>query len=432
MPRLDAEATDISIELDGQAYPAKAGEPVACSLVAAGEPLFARSVKYHRPRGPYCFAAACSSCLMRVDGVPNVFTCRTPAREGMRLERQNAFPTARLDLFAATDWFFPGGMNHHELLAGVPVAQDVMAVVARKLAGLGRIPDAPGPEREPAVVEHVDLAIVGGGVSGLAASQALLERGIDHVVLERESFIGGRAAYGVLEAHAVELPLVTPGAGARSPELRPSALPPPRLRVGHNVMGLFEDGRGRFLAVLANERLLQLYVKRLLITVGSHPPLPAFANNDLPGIYAGRAVSRMIRRHRVLPARRIAVVGEPGEAARLAGLIESCGGEPLAVGTEPVAAHGLNAVSSIEVKRASGDHEKIACDAVAVCANGSPAFELARQGGARVVFDGTRFVVEADAAGRTSHPGVFVAGEQVGPCSVIESQQRGRRVGVAL
>src|SRR5687767_13018978 len=109
MPRLDSQGTDIEVELDGEMIPARAGEPVACSLIAAGHPLFARSIKYHRPRGPYCFAAACSTCLMRVDGVPNIFTCRTPARAGMRLERQNAFPSAELDVFAATDWFFPHG-----------------------------------------------------------------------------------------------------------------------------------------------------------------------------------------------------------------------------------------------------------------------------------------------------------------------------------
>src|SRR4051812_20648557 len=127
MPRVDSEGTDISIELDGQTLPAKANEPVACSLIAAGETLFARSVKYHRPRGPYCFAAACSTCLMRVDGVPNVFTCRAPAHEGMQLERQNAFPSAKLDIFAATDLVFFKGLNHHELLTGVPLARDVMA-----------------------------------------------------------------------------------------------------------------------------------------------------------------------------------------------------------------------------------------------------------------------------------------------------------------
>lgn len=415
MPRLDDQATDISIELDGQTLPARRGEPVACALIAAGEPLFARSVKYHRPRGPYCFAAACSTCLMRVDGVPNVFTCRTPAKEGMRLERQNAFPSARLDIFAATDWVFAGGMNHHEFLAGVPIAQDVMAVVARKLAGLGKLPDAAAPPREPALTLKIDVAIAGGGISGLAASQALLERGVDHLVLERESFPGGRAAYGVPETDAaVELPLASP-----------------RLRLQHNVMGLFEDAGGPFLAVLANERLHQLYFGKLLVAMGSHPALPAFGNNDLPGIYAARAVSRMIRRYRVLPGKRIAVVGEQAEAERLAKLVHLCGGEAVASGAEPIAAHGLSSVSSLTVKR-DGREEKIDCDAVAICASGSPAFELARQGGARVAFDGTRFVVEADADGRTAHPGVFVAGEQRGPCSGAQSAERGRRAALAL
>jgi sarcosine oxidase subunit alpha len=414
MPRLDAEGTDISIELDGQALPARDGEPVACALIAAGEPLFARSVKYHRPRGPYCLAAACSSCLMRVDGVPNVFTCRTAARQGMRLERQNAFPSARLDMFAATDWFFPHGMNHHELLAGVPIAQDVMQAVARKLAGLGQIPDAAGPSREPAVVSRVEVAVVGAGASGLAASQELLERGVDHLVLEREGFTGGRSAYGVPETDGIELPLASV-----------------RVRAHHNVVGLFEDDAGRFLAVLARERLLKLYVGKLLVAMGSHPALPAFGNNDLPGIYAARAVSRMLRRHRVLPGRRIAVVGERLEAERLARLVKSCGAQPVAIGTEPVAAHGLGSVSALTVRHGGGE-EKIDCDAVAICAAGSPAFELARQGGARVVFDSQRFVVEADADGRTAHPGVFVAGEQLGPCSLQQSAERGRRAAAAL
>ncbi|MBK7865048.1 MAG: (2Fe-2S)-binding protein [Archangiaceae bacterium] len=414
VPRLASEGREISIELDGQTLPARQGEPVACSLIAAGEPLFARSVKYHRPRGPYCFAAACSSCLMRVDGVPNVFTCRTEATQGMRLERQNAFPSARLDVFAATDWFFPGGMNHHELLAGVPIAQDVMAVVARKLAGLGRLPDHEGPEREPAVVSRVEVAVVGGGVSGLAASQALLERGVEHLVLDRESFAGGRAAYGVPESEGETAPL-----------------PSPRLRLLHNVVGLFEDAGGRFLAVLAGERLHQLYVGKLLVAMGSHPALPAFGNNDLPGIYAARAVSRMIRRHQVLPGKRIACVGDATEAAALARLVTASGGEAVAVGAEPVAGHGLNAVSALTVRR-GGSEEKVDCDAVALCVSGSPAFELARQGGARVVFDGARFVVEADADGRTAHPAVFVAGEQQGPCSLAESAARGRRAAMAL
>jgi hypothetical protein len=48
------------------------------------------------------------------------------------------------------------------------------------------------------------------------------------------------------------------------------------------------------------------------------------------------------------------------------------------------------------------------------------------------VFDSERFVVEADAKGRTAHEGVFVAGEQLGPCSLAESIERGRRAAEGL
>ena len=108
MRRIDGakKGKAIAVELDGEQVPAHEGEPVACALLAAGETTFARSIKYHRPRGPYCFAAACSHCLMRVDGVPNMYTCRVPARPGMRLERQNAYPSAKVDVFHSIDWLF--------------------------------------------------------------------------------------------------------------------------------------------------------------------------------------------------------------------------------------------------------------------------------------------------------------------------------------
>ena len=33
---------------------------------------------------------SCPNCLMQVDGIPNVRSCTEPARDGMRVERQNA------------------------------------------------------------------------------------------------------------------------------------------------------------------------------------------------------------------------------------------------------------------------------------------------------------------------------------------------------
>ena len=405
---------DITVELDGKEVPAVTGEPLACSVIGDGQSLFSRSVKYHRPRGAYCLQAACGSCLMRVDGVPNVYTCQTPARAGQRVERQNVFPSAGLDVFSATDWLFPRGLNHHELFAGVPIAQDVMAVVARKLAGLGTLPDSPAPARPPAKVAVVDTVIVGAGPSGLAAADELRARGHTALVFERDELVGGRAVSGVPEK-AVALP------------------PAFEVLTGHTVVGLFDDEGGRFLAVVTGDQLLKVYVQRLLLALGGHPMLPAFENNDLPGIYASRAVSRLIRRHGIVPGRRIAVVGEAGEAEALAALIRHHGAESVAIGAEPLTAHGLEAVSGLTIRRSvDAAPQTVDCDAVAICGPVAPSYELARQGGARVSWRGSRFVIDADEDGRTLQPSIFVAGEQTGAMSISKSIDSGRRAARAL
>src|SRR5581483_1327102 len=124
---------EVTIDFEGRPIPATEGEPVAVALLRAGERILARSVKYHRPRGVQCMVEQCASCLVRVDGLPNRFACTTPCADGMTVARQNAFPSASSDLFRAIDWTFPRTFNHHEMLAGVPVASQVMAKVARQL-----------------------------------------------------------------------------------------------------------------------------------------------------------------------------------------------------------------------------------------------------------------------------------------------------------
>jgi len=64
------------------------GEPIAAALHAAGIKVLRRSIRYDRPRGFFCANGKCASCLMVVDGVPNVMTCVTPLRAGMVVETQ--------------------------------------------------------------------------------------------------------------------------------------------------------------------------------------------------------------------------------------------------------------------------------------------------------------------------------------------------------
>lgn len=52
-------------------------EPIAAALVAAGIKVLSYSKKFKRPRGFFCAIGKCSSCLMNVNGIPNVRTCIT-------------------------------------------------------------------------------------------------------------------------------------------------------------------------------------------------------------------------------------------------------------------------------------------------------------------------------------------------------------------
>lgn len=440
LPDASLRGRAITVDLEGESIPAIEGEPVACSLVAADEPMLARSVKYHRPRGPFCFAAACSQCLMRVDGLPNVYTCRTPAREGMKLERQNAYPSAKVDVFETIDWFFPKGLDHHEMFAGVPIAETVMAKVARQLAGLGLLPKEEAPTPLPARTLRTRVAVVGAGAAGLAAAAELTERGVPFLLFERDDHLGGRLAHGAPEKDA---PAITDTGSLAKDSVFTRA----------TALGLYDDEDGRYLAVGAWEpggvRLLKVYAERFLLTMGGHPPTIPFENNDLPGVYAGRAASLLLRQYGVAPEA-AALVGWGDELYALAGLMEAHGVKVTAVvdlqgsppsGAPPMAtrgsepkAHGLRHVSAFSFSAADGSRRKVDCDAVLVSVPVSPSFELARQGGAKVSFDAGRglFRVEADAQGRTEAQDVYVAGDITGGGSARQAAEAGRRAAQAL
>lgn len=430
----------ITVDLEGETLPAIEGEPVACSLIAAGETVTARSVKYHRPRGPYCFAGACSQCLMRVDGVPNVYTCRTPARAGMRLERQNAFPSAKVDVFETIDWFFPKGLDHHEMFAGVPVAEQVMAKVARQLAGLGLLPEHAPPQALPAREVRTRVAVVGGGAAGLAAAKVLADKGLPFLLVERDAHVGGRLRHGAPSSDEPTAPDV-------------SGFPQGSLVTRALAVGFYDDEGGRFLAVAVTEpegtRLWKVYAERFLLAPGGHPVAVPFENNDLPGVYAGRAASLLLREYHVAPEV-AALVGWGPELYALARLMEAHGTrvtalvdlrgpvpadapEAACVGAD-AKAHGLGEVSAFSFTREGGKRVKVACDAVLVSVPVSPSFELARQAGARVRLDEARgtFVVEADADGRTHAPDVYVAGDVTGDTSASHAAASGQRAAEAL
>ena len=70
----------VNFTYDGQKIQGYEGEPIAAALKAAGILIHRYTKKEHTPRG--------TDCVMVVDGVPNVRTCGTPLKAGMKVQTQ--------------------------------------------------------------------------------------------------------------------------------------------------------------------------------------------------------------------------------------------------------------------------------------------------------------------------------------------------------
>jgi sarcosine oxidase, subunit alpha len=437
----------LSFSLDGTRLEGRQGDTIASALLRAGVTTFTRSIKYHRPRGPFCLAGSCGQCLLRVDGVPSLLACRVPLREGMECARQNAPLGADADLLRAADFLFPERLDHHHLMVRSRLLGRVALEVARRLAGLGQLPDSVQPRQSGALREQ-QIVVVGGGPAGISAAIAAAHRGARVLLIEREDRLGGAALLGI-----------DPDAPAAAwVEEHRRALVQANVEVvlDAEAIGVYANdaaagpGKPALLAVRRPGALVAVLAEGVVVATGGvSQPLP-FAGVDRPGVYAARGLLELALHRGVRVGSRLCVVGEGQElidAARalqragygLARVVDASGVWPMASGDAiPVSAPDLPLLRARElrvrgnpVRELRAGDEAIACNAVAIALAPAAAHELASQAGALAQFSAELggFVVTADASGRTTVPWLFAAGRATGAGGARASDS-GSRAGV--
>jgi len=400
----------IVFTLDGERVVAERGEPVAASLIGAGHWTLARSPKFHRPRGPACMRGACDGCLARVDGVPNVMTCLVPAEAGLDVRSQNTLGSREMDFLRMTDWFFPDGMNHHELFAGVPGVQSAMQVFARRVAGLGHLPDATVPPKT-ARRRSVDVLVVGAGPAGMAVAMAAAKGGHAVEVVD-DGLLPGGGARGLMREDEPGL------ATLRDDFARTVASAQLRLRSRTVAGAVF----GRDVLVVGTE-VEVLEPRCLVIAAGAHDGVVPFENNDFPGVLSARAacllgaagisLGQKVVMH--VPDATDATADEREQGSTFASAFERrvAGREKMRVTRvrDVVRVKGSSHLRSVVV-RENGNERSIPADVLLVDAPRAPAYELCEQAGATLEHRSCGFVPVTE-RGRIAD-GVWAIGEVTG------------------
>ncbi|MEP7311796.1 MAG: FAD-dependent oxidoreductase [Pseudomonadota bacterium] len=455
LPALPGEWLDRSrqftFEFEGRPINAFAGDTLSSAIAAAGLLCLARSFKYHRRRGFYSAANHDANNLFQVGAEPNQRGDCLLAQPGMKvtavnthggLERDRASIVGRLSRFLPVGFYYKafGGRRTFPYFERV----------VRAMSGLGHVDFAARPARRRRRHGHCEVAVIGAGISGLAAGLAAARAGAARVLLVDENReVGGSGDW----ARAAD-----PGRSALAAGLREQAAAEPAIEVLTSAcaVGYYADHN---LAIAAADRadgeLLLLRADAVVLATGAIEQPIVFANNDLPGVMLASAAQRLLFRYALLPGERVVILGANDDAVEVALDLAAHGvghcvlavltGSPLQLSDQqrraladagvetlndcvPVAAqaNGKGLLAGVSLLLAGGQRS-LDCDALLLSGGWMPALQLGLQAGASVVFDTT---LQQHRPHRLP-PGLFIAGRANGYFSTTEKQADGHAAGVA-
>ena len=265
-PILPVPAEDlVSFKFEGKTITGQRGQTIAAALHQAGCPVHSLSLD-HRKRTMECGIGKCGACEMLVDGkIRRICITKVDGvREVARLSSDSGFK-------------------------GVLVTEKD-----------GRV-----EEKE---VYKTTVAIIGAGPAGLAVREELLKEGVDCLVIDSNSEIGGQFLMQTHQFFFFEKEKRF--GGMRGFDIA-------RTLAGDSHEGIMLDSvvwdilEGKRLAVknIATDKVFYVDTDELVIATGAVPFMPAFKNDDVPGVYTAAVVQRMMNTQFTLLGKNILTVG---------------------------------------------------------------------------------------------------------------------------
>jgi sarcosine oxidase, subunit alpha len=389
-------ARELSFTWNGREFAAYEGDTIVSALAAAGERVFSRSMKYHRPRGLLTCSFHDPGCMMQVGDEPNVRGAHRLVADGIAVTSQNTWPSLRFDAKAVNRFagrFLTAGFYYKTFMRPQALWPAYEAVLRRFVNG-GQVSAGTSHDRPEKRHAHPDVLVAGGGPAGMAAAVAAARAGASVLLVEEEHHLGGHLRWGGDADLAALADLAGQVAAEAGIEVLTNAVV--LGRYDSNWIAVLDRGPG---TAGATERLVKARAKTLVVAPGLIERPYVIEGNDLPGVMLSTAVRRLINLYAVKPGERAVVLSANAEGdAAIADLkragVEVARVEDARLGGDVTAVRGRAGVRAV----VAADGTRIDCDLLVTAVGWTAPTALVNASGDRPVYrpEAARFFPSPD------------------------------------
>ncbi len=309
-----------------------------------------------------------------------------------------------------------------------------------------------------------EVVIIGAGPAGLSAAIVAAKAGAEVLVVDENPKAGGQLFKQIHKFFGSK----EHNAGTRGMDIGKNLLEETE-KLGVEVMlstpaiGVFSDGR---VTILKDGKTETVNARRILICTGASENAVNFPGWTLPGVMGAGAAQTMINVNRVLPGKRILMVGSGNVGVIVAYQLMQAGANVLGIveGLPRIGAYGVHAAKirragvpfylshtiveaigtdrvekaviaeSENFKPITGTEKVIDADVICIAAGLRPQVELARMAGAKQMFvpelGGWMPVHDSDM--KSSADDIYVAGDTAGIEEASTAMEEGRLAGISI
>ncbi len=305
------QTTRISFKFNGKQLFGYKGDTLASALLANNIHLVGRSFKYHRPRGIMTCGSEEPNAIVQIGNDPsltdpNVRATEIELYEGLDASSQNCWPSVNFDIGGINNFLsplLPAGFYYKTFMWPASFWGKYEYFI-RHSAGLGKAPTKSDPDIYDHQYSHCDVLVVGGGISGIISAKLSAEKGLETILIDDKSFLGGTTIYQENESYKINNIYSNKWLAKEINSLKnyPNLIIKNRTSLaafhGYNYL-LARENLTDHLCInerknKIRQRLWKIRAKKVIIASGSIERPLIFSNNDRPGIILSSSIKKYI------------------------------------------------------------------------------------------------------------------------------------------